>query len=267
MLVDSHAHLYWDSYQEDFNDVIQRAKDNDIKLIINIGVDLETSKKCLELSADGIQLYFTIGIHPHDGNNNLNDESIHRLIEDLERLYGDQPDKIVAIGECGLDYYSRDSAPSSIDKELQMKLYKVQVELAKKLGLPLVIHCRDAWEHIFIPELSGTTGVFHNFSGSIDDVKKALELGYYLSISCVATYPKNEPLRLLLKDIPLDRILTETDCPFLPPQQIRGQRNEPSYIPEVVKVIAEAKGISFEEAATQILKNTLTLFKTVSIGI
>lgn len=266
MLTDTHAHLYWDSYKEDFDSVIKRAVDNDVRLVINIGVDLETSKKCIELTSDQIKFYSTIGIHPHDGNHDLNDESIHKLVEDLERLYGEHPDKIVAIGECGLDYHFRDefnntSLSQDELKSLQMKLYKAQIDLAKKLSLPLVIHCRDAWEDIFIEELQGTTGVFHNFSGSINDAKRALGLGYYLSFSCVITYPKNEQLRQLLTHIPITHILTETDCPFLPPQQIRGQRNEPSYIPEVVKVIAEAKNLSFDETASQILQNTKILFK------
>lgn len=259
MLVDSHAHLYWDSYQDDLDSVIQRAVDNDVRLIINIGVDLETSRKCLELSADGIQLYSTIGVHPHDGNHDLNDESIHRLIEDLEKLNIENPDKIVAIGECGLDYHH-----SPADKQLQLKLYTAQVELAKKLDLPLVIHCRDAWEDIFIPELEEATGIFHSFSGTEADIKRALDLGYYLAFTCAVTYPKNEPLRLLLKDIPLDRILTETDCPFLPPQDIRGQRNEPAYIHEVVKVIAEVKQLPFDSVASQILSNTQSLFNLSS---
>ena len=266
MLVDSHSHLYWDSYQEDLGEVIQRALDNDVKLIINIGVDLETSRKCLELTSDQVQFYSTVGIHPHDGNHNLSDESIHRLIENLEELYGEHPDKIVAIGECGLDYFFRDEFNSSLlshdeSKQLQMKLYKAQVLLAKKLSLPLTIHCRESWQDIFIPELIDTTGVFHNFSGSKGDSLRACEMGYYLSFSCVLSYPKNQDLRDLIKTTPLDRLLTETDCPFLPPQQLRGQRNEPANISEVIKIISEIKQIPFDEVTHQILKNTQKLFK------
>ena len=288
MLVDTHAHLYWDSYQEGFDSIIQRAVDNDVKLIINIGVDLETSKKCLELSSDKIRFYSTIGIHPHDAPQQARDkqslpirftqdkatidESIRQLMGDLEILYHQHPAKIAAIGECGLDYFFRDEFSNSLlshdeSKQLQMKLYKAQVLLAKKLNLPLAIHCRESWQDIFIPELIDTTGVFHNFSGSKEDSLHACKLGYYLSFSCVLSYPKNQDLRDLVKMIPLDRILTETDCPFLPPQQIRGQRNEPANISGVIKIISEIKQIPFDEVAHQILKNTQKLFKIDQTGI
>lgn len=254
MLVDTHAHLYWDSYQSDLEQVLGRAKQNGVGLIINIGTDLSTSQSALRLASltQGIDMYATVGIHPHDGGE-INPKDITDLINQLEALYRANPEKIIAIGECGLDF-SRDSSTN------QLELYKSQSLLAKKLNLPLVVHCRDAWDQIFIPELKGVTGVFHTFSGTAADAKKALELGYYLSFSCTLTYPKNDQLRQILKDLPLDKILTETDCPFLPPQQIRGERNEPMYIKEVVKVISEAKGVSTQEIEEAVHRNTLQLF-------
>lgn len=252
MLVDTHAHLYWDSYQTDLEQVLNRAKQNDVGLIINIGTDLPTSQKAIDLKSENIKMYATVGIHPHDGGE-INSSDIPDLTEQLEKLYQANPDRVVAIGECGLDF-SQDSSTN------QMELYKAQALLAKKLNLPLAIHCRDAWDQIFIPELEGTTGVFHTFSGTAEDAQKALKLGYYLSFSCTLTYPKNTHLVGVLKDLPLDKILTETDCPFLPPQQIRGQRNEPAHAKEVVRVISEAKGLPEKEIEEAVHRNTLQLF-------
>lgn len=275
MLVDTHAHLYWDSYKTDLDQVVKKCLQNDVRLIINVGVDLETSKQCLQLLVNGIRLYPTIGIHPHDALRQVYtesnrsaqgkanpDESIPQYISELEGLYTNNKDRVVAIGECGLDYHSlpEDSGQARMT---QLPLYRAQVELARKLNLPLVIHCRDAWNDIFIPELQGTTGVFHNFSGTLGDALRACKLGYYLSFSCVLTYPKNQELRDLVAGLPLDRILTETDCPFLPPQSIRGQRNDPSSIPEVVRIIAETRGLTVSEVANQVYQNTQTLFRIV----
>lgn len=268
MLIDTHAHLYWKDYETDLNAVLQRCLENGVTTIINVGVSLETSKKSVEQAQviDEPQVYSSIGIHPHEGAILTTDESIHSNLEELGKLHS--PDnKIIAIGEIGLDFYFREDPDFDISslsieqqKENQRKLYLAQIGLAKKLGLPLIIHCRDGWSEIFVLELQGTKGVFHTFSGSLEDAQKALDLGYYLSFSCIITYPKNERLRHLIKDLPLDKILSETDSPFLPPQQIRGQRNEPAYVKEVVRVIAEIKGLSFEKAAASILENAARLF-------
>lgn len=268
MLVDTHAHLYWDSYKDDLDQVLENCKKNNVKLIINIGTDLETSQQAIDTSkklrALGFESYATVGLHPHD-TQECNNESIQQFITSLENLYLNNKDYVVAIGECGLDYFFRDefnTKNTAIDdlKVLQKKLFVAQVNLAKKLNLPLVIHCREAWSDIFIPELEGTKGVFHNFSGTIEEIKKSIELCYFISFSCVITYPKNENLRELIKEIPIDTIVSETDCPFLPPQQIRGQRNDPSYINEVVKTIADCKEKSDQEIEDALEKNARKLF-------
>ncbi len=254
MLVDTHAHLYWDSYEDDLGEVIKKCKENGVELIINVGVDLESSKKALAQDLSPLVSYSTAGTHPHDVSGFTN-------TDELEKLILENKEKIIAVGECGLDFFFRNPEDDSEqERATQQNAYKTQVDLARRLNLPLIIHCRDAWSDIFIKELEGTKGLFHNFSGTKEDAKKALDLGFYLSFSCVITYPKNQELRDLIKDIPLDRILTETDCPFLPPQTIRGERNDPSYIKEVIDVIAQTKGISPEETSSQILKNTRKLF-------
>lgn len=248
MLIDTHAHLYYDSFKQDLDEVIQRAKDQNVHTIINIGTDIKTSKEALSLESFQIRLYSTIGIHP---------ESIHDNVKELEKIYQTNPQKIVAVGECGLDY------SGETHKGLQKALFLAQIELAKKLNLPLIIHCRDAWEDIFLPELDGTTGVFHSFTGSPEIAKKVLEMGYYIGLTCPVTYPKNDYLRQVIKESPLEKLLTETDCPFLPPQSIRGQRNEPANVTEVIKVIAEVRDLSFEEAAKATYQNAQKLFLVV----
>ncbi|MDO8429506.1 MAG: TatD family hydrolase [Candidatus Daviesbacteria bacterium] len=278
MLVDTHAHLYWDSYQTDLDQVLNRAKQNGLGLIINIGTDLPTSLRAITQakSITEIPTYATVGLHPHEGATLNTEQQIEEEVKKLEQLYIENKEKVVAIGECGLDFFFRENAgfnhselSQDEQKTNQRKLFKSQIQLAKKLDLPLVIHCRDghstgsdlsAWSEIFISELEGTIGVFHNFSGTLEDAKKALSLGYYLSFSCVVTYPKNQYLRDLIKDLPLDKIVTETDCPFLPPQQIRGQRNEPFNVAEVVKTISEIKQLPFTETAKVITENAQRLF-------
>lgn len=267
MLIDTHTHLYYEKFGPDLEDIIARAIQAGVTHIINIGADLESSRKAIEFKNSQIKSFATIGIHPHEVINLTSDESIHANIEKLEQLYQSQPDQIVAIGECGLDYHfdenpDHSSTPLSLEKqiELQKKLFLSQIDLAKKLNLPLMIHCRDAWSDIFVPRLNGTRGTFHHFTSTQDDAQKALDLGYYLSFSCVVTYPKNEHLREIIKQIPLDKILIETDSPFLPPQNIRGQRNEPANVIEVVKVIAQVKNLSFDQVAQQTFLNAQKLF-------
>lgn len=278
MISDTHAHLNWESYQDDLPEVLQRAKDKDLGLIINVGVDLPTSKEVAKQAKTikAIPVLATIGMHPHEAQKYQNPQNLNQAIQELERLYRTNPEQVIAIGECGLDYYFSQN-PGFVESEvsteklieLQKQLYLEQVKLAKKLNLPLVIHCRNskpeenfplAWNDIFVPELQNAKGVFHNFSGTETDAKTALDLGFYLSFSCVITYPKNEHLREIIKKLPFERIVTETDCPFLPPQQIRGQRNEPANVSEVVKVIAQVRGLNYEKAAQQTFTNAQKLF-------
>lgn len=289
-LIDTHAHLTWDSFKDDLDQVVKRAIDSGLKTIINVGADLESSQEAVELESPNpeISFYSSIGLHPHEASKLLTSESlpthsslsdeaqtsesktgrqgIHENINKLEDLYHQHSDKIVAVGECGLDYYFQgvDFTPSTLSLKqlitLQKELFLAQISLAKKLNLPLIIHCRDSWKDIFVPELEGTKGVFHSFTGSKENAQQALGLGYYLGFSCPITYPKNEILREIIKTTPLDKILTETDCPFLPPQTMRGQRNEPANISEVIKVITEVKGLPEKEISQAVYQNTFTLF-------
>ncbi len=280
MLIDTHAHLNWDSYKEDFQDMLDRSVNAGVGIVINIGTNALSSQEVCAIESPKLKMYATVGIHPEEASLLKNDADLLQETGELENLYQEHSTKVVGIGECGLDYFHLNHViPSAAEesfspdpstkvgmtieekKHWQKKLFAIQAFLAKQLSLPLIVHCRDAWEDIFIPELEGTTGVFHTFSGTMADAKKALDLGYYLSFSCTVTYPKNEDLRQVLKEVPLERIVTETDSPFLPPQALRGQRNEPMHIAEVIKVISTVKGISEAEVEEAIEKNAHTLFK------
>jgi TatD DNase family protein len=266
MIIDTHAHLTWDSFKPDFKEVLNRANKASVKTIINVGPDVKRWQEVINLDCHPLISYSAIGLHPHEALKLRSDVSIHDHIEKLELLCTKYPEKIIAVGECGLDYHFAgiDYFPSEISekeqKQLQKKLFVVQIELAKKLHLPLIIHCRDSWEDIFLPELHGTRGVFHSFTGNQDQARQVLNLDYYLGFTCIVTYPKNEHLREIIKSTPINRILTETDCPFLPPQTKRGQRSEPADVREVIETISEMKNLSFEEVSEITSENAKKLF-------
>ncbi len=266
MLTDTHAHLYWDSFKEDLDSVLKNSIESGVTTIINVGTDLETSQQAIEqvIKLDqtvSLTSYSTIGLHPHEAIKYVSrtDESIHNDIDRLEDIYAGNTKKVVAVGECGLDYnFIPEHLPSSLSlqeiKELQKKLLKAQVDLAKKLDLPLVIHCRDAWDDIW-EFASNWRGILHCYSGDLETAQKAIKNNFLISFAATLTYPKNETLREVAKTIPLEKMVLETDCPFLPPQSKRGQRNEPANVLEIAQLIADLKGITLEEVAKQTSAN------------
>ena len=279
MIIDTHAHLYWDSFKDDFDQVIKRAIDSGITAVINVGVDVKLSKIAAELESDKIKFYSTIGIHPHDSINYASrpDVSIQNDIEKLEKLYQHNTSKIVAFGECGLDYFFDHPgllpSPISINqaKELQRQLFQAQIDLAKKLNLPLIVHCRDdrskdpqnseAWDEV-LQMIDDHPTILHCYSGLPETTQKVLLMpNTYVSFAGNLTYSTNEYLIKAVRIIPLGKILVETDCPFLPPQSHRGQRNEPGYIRETMQAIADIKGSQLKEVETLIYHNTTKLFK------
>ncbi|MBI2597419.1 TatD family hydrolase [Candidatus Daviesbacteria bacterium] len=268
MLIDTHAHLYWDSFKEDFDQVIKRSIKAGVTTIINSGVDIKLSQAAVELESEKIKFYSTIGIHPHDSVNYFSNstESIHRDIERLKQIYQNNSAKVVAVGECGLDYLFDHAGllPSPISKnqakKLQRQLFQAQIDLAKKLKLPLIVHCREAWD-----EVLGMTkdwyGVYHCYSGLPHNTKYIIHnTNFLVSFAANITYPKNEYLRQAAKTLPLEKIILETDSPFLSPQSKRGQRNEPANVLEVAQLVADIKGVSLEEVAHQTSKNVKILF-------
>lgn len=293
MLIDTHAHLYWDSFKEDFDEMIQRSLASEVSTIINVGVDIEKSQEALDQAQNtnwpkGLSVYSTIGIHPHEAINYSQSQmssdrgtNVQRnLVKDitqLEEIYKNNPEKVVGVGECGLDYFF-DSNPGFIPpsistdqvKNLQRQLFQAHIDLAKKLNLPLIVHCRDdrsedpqnseCWNEV-IEMTKDHFGIYHCYSGLLPTTNYLLQsTNFLISFAATITYPKNDYLREAVKLIPLDRIVLETDCPFLPPQSKRGQRNEPAAVKEIAELIADLKRISFEEVAEQTSKNAILLF-------
>lgn len=261
MLIDTHAHLDVKQFKPDFDEVLERAKQAGVTTIINIGPSVNSSLKATQINSDQIRMFSTVGLHPEYAPLANPEKSIPLKMKALEKIYKANPQKVVGVGECGLDYFKHEGQITDKEKEAQKALFQAQINLARKLNLPLIIHCRDAWEDIFDFNFSGTNGIFHSFTGSQEIAQKALALDFYLSFSCIITYPKNNYLRDIIKTTLIEKILTETDCPFLPPQSLRGQRNEPANVVEVIKTIAEIKNLSYKEVAQVILNNAKLLFR------
>ena len=280
-LIDTHAHLYWDSFEDDLGEVIKRSIDTGVTTIINVGVDVELSKKALTqtqgklANIPGLTAYSTIGIHPHEAIKYSSDVSIRKDIEKLEQIYLSATADVTAVGECGLDYYfDPEFSPSSLSaeqvKSLQRQLFQSQIDLAKKLNLPLIVHCRDdrsknpenseAWNEV-LQMVGNHPTVLHCYSGLLPTTNYILQTPNLLvSFAATVTYPKNEYLREAIKILPLEKIALETDCPFLPPQSKRGQRNEPANILEIAQLVAELKGTSLEEIVEHTSTNVAKLF-------
>lgn len=272
MLIDTHAHLYWDSYKDDLEEVIQRALDTEVSIIINVGVDVEKSKIAVKLESSKVKFYSTIGIHPHEA---VKLEGLEGSIRQLEQIYQSNPQKVVAVGECGLDFAFEglegiEGLEGEKIKTKQKQLFQVQINLAKKLSLPLIVHSRDdrsknpqnsqAWDEV-LEMVKDHLTILHCYSGLLKTTQKVLKMpNALISFAGNITYPKNEYLKDAVRLIPLDRIILETDCPFLPPQSKRGQRNEPANVVEIAQLIADIKGVSFEKVATQTTANVTQLF-------
>ncbi len=251
ILVDTHAHLHFGRFSSDVDDVVERFKREGGKYLINIGINVEDSEKALK-TARKYGFKAAVGVHPHDS------KSVPKnYIERLEELAKDK--NVVAIGEIGLDYY-RNLSP----KEVQKKVFIEQIELAEALKKPLIIHVRQAYEDVYeilsSVDLPDPPGVIHAFSADLDWALKFIKLGFMLGIGGTVTYPKNEKLRNVVKGVGIDSILTETDCPYLPPQPFRGRRNEPLYVKYVLEKISDLLNISVEEAGKKILNNAMEVF-------
>ncbi len=281
-LVDTHAHIFWDSYKTDLDEVLDRCVKNGVTTIVNVGVDVSFSQKALEQissieqSNNQITFYSSIAIHPEEAVKYFEDEEqMEKDVEALEKIYQQSPEKVIAVGECGLDfdYFTREGyLPENISiekaKELQIKLFQLQIDLAKKLNLPLLLHVRDnrsdnpdnseCWD-LALDMTKDHYGILHCYSGLMPTTKKALASNFLVSFAGNVTYKKNEYLKEAIRFLPLEKIVLETDCPFLAPQSIRGQRNEPSSVKEIAELIALLKEIPFEKVAEQTTHNFLNL--------
>ena len=253
MIWDTHAHLDDPVYTEDFAEVAERMKSSGISRVTNVGYDLPSSERSAKLAQDYDFIYAAIGIHPHNAAE-AKDETWAKLL-----LLAKQQ-KVLAWGEIGLDYY-RDLSPRSIQKEIFIQ----QIKLANEVGLPIVIHNRDAHQDVLEivkahPPKYG--GVFHCYSGSWEMAKVLLNLGFYLSFAGPVTYKNARHTVEVAVHAPLDRILVETDSPYLAPEPWRGKRNEPTFVREIVKKLAKIKNLPFEDVALQTTCNAGTIFDT-----
>ncbi len=252
MFIDTHCHLDFDQYDEDREQVIQRAIKNNIDAIISIGTDIHSSRESVLLSEKFATIYAAVGIHPSDSQDA--DETMFRQIEEMA-----DEKKVVAIGEIGLDYY-RMYAP----KDVQEKAFRAQLRLSKKLELPVIIHNRDAHEDVLRIALEegidDIGGVFHSFNGSTEFLDEVIRNKFHVSFTGAVTF-KNARYENLLERVPVDNLLLETDSPFLAPMPFRGKRNEPGYIKYTAEKIAGVKKMPVEELAQITSANARMLFK------
>ncbi len=238
-MIDSHVHLNLPDFQDDLEDVIERAHFAGIEGMMNIGFDLASSRETVALTERFPFIRGAVGVHPHDART-YDDRVETALAEMLSRP------AVLAVGEIGLDYY-RDLSP----RDTQKAVFKRQLTLAREAGKPVVIHCRDAFEDvvgILAGEGSRYEGIFHAFSGDAAMAREVLSLGFHIGVGGVVTF-KNALLRGVVSEIPLGSIVLETDCPYLAPVPFRGKRNEPAYLRYVVETVSTATGIAVEKIA------------------
>jgi TatD DNase family protein len=248
-LIDSHAHLDFRHFDDDREKVIRRAQKAGLATIVNIGTSLASSQASVELAEQYAFIYATVGVHPHEAK-----AVTPPLLDRLRSLA--QHQKVVAVGEIGLDYY-RDLSP----RPVQRRVFAEQLALAAELGLPVVIHSREAHDDV-LAALRGWegTGVLHSYSAGPGLLEEVLALGFSVGISGPVTFPKADALRVVAATVPMERLLVETDCPYLTPKPYRGRRNEPAYVQYVVEAIAGARGMPSVDIAQATANNACRLF-------
>lgn len=253
LYIDSHCHLDNPKLKKTVGEIIRESEENGVIAFVNSGYDLPSSLKGVEISEKYSAVYTTVGIHPHDAQGVPKDYLLK-----LEELV--QKPKVVALGEMGLDYYYQFSP-----KEVQKEIFCQQLELAFSLKKPFVIHQRDAMGDMLEilkrfpnPQYKG---VFHCYSGSVEIAKELIKMGYMLSIAGPVTFKNAKKTVEVVKEIPLEYLLVETDCPYLTPEPFRGKVNYPYYVKFVIEKIAEIKGISFDKVAYNTTKNSINFFK------
>jgi len=253
MIFDSHAHYDDTQFNEDREVVLKEVKEKGVIGILNCGSDLRGMEMSVELANKYDFIYAAVGIHPEYAN--VVDKKVIERIKELTKN-----NKVRAIGEIGLDYYWEENPP----REMQQKAFRMQMDLAKELRLPVIIHDREAHKDTLdiMKEYSDVTGVVHCFSGSVEFAKECLKLGYYIGITGVVTFKNAKVIKEVAKEVPLDRLLVETDCPYMAPTPFRGKRNQSDYVQFIIEEIANIRGITkeeVEEATINNIKNLLNL--------
>ncbi|EOU1725193.1 TatD family hydrolase [Clostridium perfringens] len=251
-IFDTHAHYDSDSFDEDRENVIKELKENGVIGVLNCGSDLYGLRKSVELAKEFDMFYAAVGIHPENA-----DEFNEDVVKEIKEFVKNE--KVKAIGEIGLDYYWEENPP----REVQKEVFRAQMKLADELNLPVVIHDRDAHKDTLeiMKEFPYVIGVVHCFSGSVEFAKECIKLGYYIGFTGVLTFKNAKKLVDVCREIPAERMLVETDCPFMAPVPFRGKRNKSDYIEYIIDKMSEIRGISGEEMNEILLNNKKRLFK------
>ena len=252
-LFDTHAHLHFPEFAGDLDAVLERARVAGVRRILTIGTDVPTSRAAAALAFREPNVWAAVGIHPHEAA-----DADEAALTEIERLAGGP--RVVAIGETGLDFF-RNLAP----REAQERALRSQLALARRTRKPVLIHCRDAHEEtlsiLAAADVSAHGGIMHCFSGDVGIARRCLDLGLLLSLAGPVTYPKPGALPEVAKFVPADRLVVETDCPFLPPQPYRGKRNEPAYLAITAARVAELRGEPLADLAARMSENARSLLR------
>ena len=253
-LVDTHAHLDFEDYDNDRQQVVDRAREAGVLGIITLGIEPPDWQRNIEISGQFDGMYAALGVHPNSA-----DQATSQALAQLEQLCRPEgPRRVVALGETGLDYYRHYVSPDQ-----QRNSFRAHLDLARQLDLPVIIHNREADEdilQILQRDGKGTRGVMHSFSGDEQYAIECMRLGYMISLSGPVTFKKATDKHRIAASVPLDMLLVETDCPFLTPEPFRGRRNEPAYVAYTARAVADIRGITFEELAAQTTLNAIKLF-------
>lgn len=255
-IIDSHAHLEFPQFDADREEVLVRARAAGVSTLVAIGSGTGPSAldAAIPFAEQHDWIYATVGIHPHEAKLARDEHYAH-----LEKLAGHR--RVIAWGEIGLDYYY-DHSP----RDAQHRVFRTQLQLARAAKLPIIIHCRDAWADCLQVldgdwRSSGLGGILHCFTGTLAEARKGIEMGFLVSFAGNATYPKAQSLRDVVRELPLERILVETDSPFLPPQGHRGKRNEPAFVVEVAQALADVRHLPLEEMVAATSANFRRFFR------
>lgn len=250
MIFDIHTHYDDEAFEEDRDNVLKEINREGVIGILNCGASLEGAKASVELSKKYDFVYAAVGIHPEYAN--IVDEELIKKLAELSKFH-----KVKAIGEIGLDYHYDDN-PS---REIQKQAFRKQMYLASELHLPVIIHDREAHEDTFeiLKEFKDVNGEIHCFSGSVEFAKQCVNLGYYLGFTGVVTFKNAKKILEVIKSVPIDRILVETDCPYMTPEPFRGQRNKSNYVRYIIEKVAELREMTYQEMACRTILNAKEL--------
>ena len=251
MLFDTHAHMNDPAYDEDREAVLLGLKDKGVELMMNVGCCLDSSKDCIAMAEKYPFVYASVGSHP-DSADEVNEE----VVEAYRQMA--QHPKVLAIGEIGLDYYYE-----TIPRQIQQKAFRMQMQLAKELNMPVIVHERNAHDDgmRIVKEFKGVTGVFHCYSGSAEMARQLVDLGWYIGFTGVLTFKNARKAVETAESIPLERIVLETDCPFMAPEPFRGKRNDPGYLYRMAERLAEIRNIPVEQVWEITTANAKNLYR------